>query len=335
MRAYALTEYGDSGSFENIELPTPELRPGHVLIRVAATSVNPVDTKIRLGGRPMCPDLPAVLHMDVAGTVEALGEAVADYKVGDEVYGCAGGLKTVVGETLGGALAEFMLADVNLIAHKPKSLTLSEAAAMPLVTITAWEQVFNRAPFGKNDKVLIHGGAGGVGHIALQLAKSGGAEVFATVSSGEKADIAMDLGADKAINYRQQSVEEYVKECTGEQQGFDLVVDTIGGENLDASLAAAKVNGSVVTIIAMNQHDLSPMHLKGLSLHVVFMLIPMLYGTGRAVHGEILRLAAGMVDSGTLRPLVDPEQFGFDQVDAAHKKLLSGKAVGKVVLNYE
>ncbi|MFC1664382.1 zinc-dependent alcohol dehydrogenase family protein [Pseudomonadota bacterium] len=334
MLAYVLSEYGESGLFQKAEILTPQLKPGHVLIRVAATSVNPVDTKIRAGGRAMCPDQPAVLHMDVAGTVEAVGRGVTEFKVGEEVYGCAGGLKTVAGENLGGALAEFMLADVDLIAHKPKSLTMSEAAALPLVTITAWEMIFNRTSFEKGANVLVHAGTGGVGHVAVQLAKYSGAKVFTTVSSDEKAAIARELGADTIINYRESTVDEYVKECTGDNNGFDLILDTVGGDNLDRSLQAVKVNGSVSTIIAMNTHDLTPMHLKGLSLHVVFMLIPMLYGVGRAAHGEILRSAATLVDNGYLRPLIDTEVFEYGQADLAHKKLLSGTALGKIVLKY-
>ena len=331
MKAQAITEYGSPDYFTEIDLPTPNIKPDHVLIRVAATSVNPVDTKIRSGGRAMCPDLPAVLHMDVAGTIEQVGAGVSTFKSGDEVYGCCGGLKTVAGENLGGALADYMLADAALIAHKPTSLSFSEAAAMPLVTITAWEALIQRAKVGPRQNVLVHAGTGGVGHIGIQVAKWAGAKVFATVSSERKATIARDLGADVTINYRDTSVVDYVAEHT-DGRGFDVVFDTVGGTNLDRAFEATAVNGTVVTILASSQHDLTPMHNKGLSLHVVFMLIPMLYHKGREIHGRILGEVAKLVDSGAIKPLIDPQVFSFAEAGTAHRKLAAGEAFGKIVL---
>jgi len=136
MKAMALNEYGDNAEFQLTELPQPSVESGHVVVRVAATSVNTVDTMIRQMGKdlPLSPDLPAVLGMDFAGTIEAVGEGVTDFVPGDEVYGCAGGLAD-----LQGTLAEYMLADAKLIAHKPKKLSMREAAALPLVGITAYE----------------------------------------------------------------------------------------------------------------------------------------------------------------------------------------------------
>ncbi|MEM7123066.1 MAG: alcohol dehydrogenase catalytic domain-containing protein, partial [Pseudomonadota bacterium] len=167
MKAMALNAYGDSAAFQLTELPQPDATPGHVVVRVVATSVNTVDTMIQRMGQeelPISPDLPAVLGMDFAGTVESVGEGVVGFVPGDEVYGCAGGLAN-----LQGALAEYMLADARLIAHKPKSLSMREAAALPLVGITAYEGL-HRAGVKKDQKVLVHGGAGGVGHVAVQLA---------------------------------------------------------------------------------------------------------------------------------------------------------------------
>jgi len=331
MRAYAITQYGEPDFFTALDIPVPAIKPGHVLIKVAATSVNPVDTKIRAGGRAMCPDLPAVLHMDVAGTVTAVADDVRHFSPGDLVYGCAGGLKTVAGENLGGALAEFMLADARLIAPKPASLSLVEAAALPLVTITAWEGLFLRAGLRAGQTVLIHAGTGGVGHIAVQLAKQAGAKVFTTVSSDFKASLATQLGAGHVINYRDTEVADYVVEHTG-GEGFDVVLDTVGGDNLARSFAAARINGTVVSIQTNGEHDLTPLHARGLTLHAVFMLLPMLYGQGREAHGEILQAAARGVDQGLLRPLLDEQQFSFAEAAAAHRRLSSGKALGKVVL---
>ena len=171
-----LNEYGDNAEFQLTELPQPSVKTGHVVVRVAATSVNTVDTMIRQMGKDLSlsPDLPAVLGMDFAGTIEAVGESVTNFATGDEVYGCAGGLAD-----LQATLAGYMLADARLIAHKPKSLSMREAAALPLVGITAFEGL-QRAGARAGEKVLVHGGAGGVGHVAVQLAKHLGADVFAT-----------------------------------------------------------------------------------------------------------------------------------------------------------
>ena len=168
MKAMILNAYGENAQFEAADISDPDVKAGHVVVRVAATSVNTVDTMIRTMGKdlPLSPDLPAVLGMDFAGTIEAVGEGVTEFAQGDEVYGCAGGLAD-----LPGALAELILADAKLIAHKPKILSMREAAAMPLVGITAYEGLA-RAGVQGGQKVLVHGGTGGVGHVAVQLAKN-------------------------------------------------------------------------------------------------------------------------------------------------------------------
>ena len=328
MKAAVLQEYGDSAEFKLSEIDVPELNAGQVLVRVAASSVNTVDTMIRRFGQeqlPLSPDLPAILGMDFAGTVEAVGSGVSEFSVGDEVYGCAGGLSD-----LQGALAEMMPADARLIAHKPKSLSMREAAALPLVAITAYEGLL-RSGVGKGKSCLVHGGAGGVGHVAVQLAKHFGANVSATVSNGDDAQIVESYGA-RAINYKEESVADYVRADTADK-GFDIVFDSVGGANMSNSFEAAALNGQVATTVSMLELDLTTAHFKGLSIHVVFMLIPMLHDRGREVHGEILRELASIVDAGALTPLVDENIYGLDNVGAAHDLLSSGQAVGKVVVS--
>ena len=206
MKAQVIRSFGDTSVFQLEEIPVPTILPGHVLIQVKATSVNPIDTKVRSGAVPaVSPAFPAVLHGDVAGIVSEVGEGVTEFKLGDEVYGCAGGFKDT-----GGALAQYMLADARLIAHKPKNISMEEAAAIPLVAITAWEALFDRAKIKAGDEILIHGATGGVGHVAIQLAKWAGAKVYTTASTPEKLQIARDLGADVAINYKETSVQDYV-----------------------------------------------------------------------------------------------------------------------------
>ena len=330
MKAYRVHEYGEAAQFIEDEVDKPESKQGHVVIEVKASSLNPIDHKLLRKDLGINPALPGTLHMDVSGVITEVGDNITNFEVGDEVYGCAGGLKGMAGN-IEGALADFMLADVNLIAQKPKTLSFSEAAAIPLVAITAWEGLFDRAHINPDSHVLIHAGTGGVGHMGIQFAKQNGARVATTVSSEEKGKIAKKLGADDIIFYRDEMVESYTQSLT-EGKGFDVVFDTIGGENLDKSLKAARCSGQVISIIGTNKHNLSPMHMKGLSLHLVFMLLPMLTGEGRAHHNFILKEVAKWIDDGSVRPLIHEEKFKFDQANEAHALFASNKHIGKIIL---
>ncbi|WGW05984.1 zinc-dependent alcohol dehydrogenase family protein [Tropicibacter oceani] len=326
MKTMTLNQYGPDASFALANTARPSIKSGHVVVRVKATSVNTIDTMIKDIGSdlPLSPALPAVLGMDFAGVIEEIGEGVTGYAVGDEVYGCAGGLAD-----LQGALAEYMLADARLIAHKPKSLTMREAAALPLVGITAWEGL-QRAHVGAGQKVLVQGGAGGVGHIAVQLARHLGAEVSATGTGAGQLAAIKDLGG-KPIDFMAETIDDYVAAHTG-GAGFDVVYDTVGGANMTNSFAAAGLNAQIVTTVALLELDLSPAHFKGLSLHVVFMLLPMLHDVRREAHGEILAGLAKLVDAGEVKPMLDDQRFTLTEVGAAYARLKSGKAIGKVVV---
>ncbi|WP_085520631.1 zinc-dependent alcohol dehydrogenase family protein [Tuberibacillus sp. Marseille-P3662] len=328
MKAHVLNTYGESATFETVEMARPETTSGHVLIRVAASSVNPLDVGIRKGAPSIfAPELPAVIHGDVAGVIENVGEGVTQFQPGDEIYACAGGVRG----TAGGALADYMLADADLVAHKPHSLSMKEAASLPLVTLTAWEGLIDRANIQAGQKVLIHGGTGGVGHVAIQIAKWAGATVYATASSEDKLAIAKDLGSDHVINYRAESVQDYVEKYT-DGKGFDVVFDTVGGKNLDQSIEAAALYGDVINILSGSEHDLSLLSPKGITLHGVLMLIPLLHNMKRDHHGKVLSKAAELVEQGQLRPLVDKRSFNFGEVADAHQYLESGEAIGKVTL---
>jgi len=218
-------------AIRHIARPVPG--KGQVLVRVHAAGVNPLDTKIATGaGAHARQTLPAVLGLDLAGTVVELGEAVEGFTPGQEVFGMAGGIGGAQG-----TMAEYIAVDARLIAAKPHALGMREAAALPLVFITAWEGLVDRANVRAGQRVLIHGGAGGVGQVAVQLAKARGAEVYAT-GSAASLDFIRSLGAT-AINYQTQGVEAYVEQCTG-GEGFDIVYDTVGGSTLDASFQAVK-----------------------------------------------------------------------------------------------
>lgn len=326
MRAMILTAYGGPEVLRLDELPEPAAGPGQVLVRIHASSVNPVDVKSRALGPATAPAPGGVLGTDMAGVVEAVGAGVEGFAPGDAVYGCVGGVRG-----LQGTLADYVAADARLLAPLPQGLSFREAAALPLVTITAWEGLFDRAGLKPGESVLVHGGVGGVGHVAVQLAAQVGARVTATVSSPEKAAIARRLGAAEVVDYREEGPEAYVARLTG-GHGFDLVFDSIGGANIAPSLAAAAVSGRVVTIVARGSVELTAMHAKGLTLHAVFMLLPMLHDRGRARHGAILREAAALVAAGALRPLLDAPRFTLEQAAEAHRRLESGAAIGKVVV---
>lgn len=327
MKAMILEEYGNGAAFQTTDLPKPSAKAGHVVVRIAATSVNTLDTMIRQLGQenlPLSPDLPAVLGMDFAGTVEAIGDGITHFALGDEVYGCAGGLSDIQG-----SLAEYMLADGRLIAHKPKSLSMREAAALPLVGITAYEGL-KKAKVYVGQKVLVHGGTGGVGHVSVQLAKHFGADVYATVSSDKQFDIIKQYDATP-INYKSEKISDYVARCTN-GAGFDVVYDSVGGSNLVNSIEAAALNGEVITTASMLELDLTTANFKGLSLHLVCMLIPMLYNQKREDHGTILTELSKIVDMGELKPLLDENKFALTEVGYAYDRLTSGQAIGKVVV---
>lgn len=326
MKAMQIKTYGEDAQFEVGNVENPAVKPGHVLVKIAASSVNTVDTMIRTMGKdlPLSPDTPAILGMDFAGTVEAVGEGVTNYSVNDEVYGCAGGLAD-----LPGTLAEYIVADSDLLAKKPSNLSMCEAAALPLVAITAYEGL-QRAGIRQGQKVLVHGGSGGVGHVAVQLAKHWGADVYSTGGGDPQLALIEKLGATP-INYKTESVEDYVNKYT-DGAGFDLVFDSVGGANLTKSFEAAALNGQVATTVSMVEIDLTPAHFKGLSLHVVFMLIPMLYNFRREDHAKILSDLAKIAESGSLRPVLDEKQFSLEEVGQAHARLESGQGMGKIVV---
>jgi NADPH:quinone reductase-like Zn-dependent oxidoreductase len=200
-----------------------------------------------------------------------------------------------------------------------------------LIFITAWEGLVDRAKVQRGQKVLIHGGAGGVGHMAVQIAKAFGAEVFATVSAGQE-KIVQAFGAT-AIDYKSTSVEQYVAALTG-GEGFDIVYDTVGGTTLDNSFhAVKKYTGHVVSCLGWGTHSLAPLSFRAATYSGVFTLLPLLTGEGRAHHGEILHEATKLAGEGKLKVLVDPRDFTLDTIEEAYVALESGKRSGKIVID--
>ena len=323
MQAYMVEEPG--GAFRKAELSRPALTKNHVLVRIQASGINPLDLKIRSGqaGHAKQP-LPAVLGLDTAGVVEEVGPGVTGFKAGDEVYGMVGGVGG-----LQGTLAEFVAADADLLARKPGNLSMREAAALPLVTITAWEGLVDRARVHEGQTVLVHAGAGGVGHIAVQLARAYGAEAYATVSPEKKAAVE-GFGAIP-IDYRSLSPEQYLAEFTG-GKGFDIAFDTLGGATLDASFIAVKrYTGHVVSSLGWGSHALAPLSFRGATYSGIFTLYPLISGEGRANHGRILSEAAALAEAGKLRPLLNERRFSLDEIAGAFAEVEAG-TLGKVVI---
>ena len=324
MKAYIVESAG--GPFCTMEVPTPRPGSGEVLVAIHASGVNPLDTKIRdgQGGHAKHP-LPAALGLDMAGVVVAVGDDVNTFRPGDEVYGMVGGVGG-----LQGTLAEFIAADATLLAHKPKSLSMRQAAAMPLVTITAWEGLVDRAGVHAGQTVLVHAGLGGVGYAAVQIALSRGANVFTTVSEGNRSVIE-DLGAIAIDRYEQPS--EYLARHTA-GEGFDIVYDTLGGPVLDSSFEAVKrYTGHVVSCLGWGTHSLAPLSFRAATYSGVFTLLPLLSGLGRSHHGQILQAAADLADKGQLGPLLSEQHFGPEDIVAAYEAVAKGSR-GKVVVEF-
>jgi NADPH:quinone reductase len=304
----------------------PDAEAGEVLVRIHASGVNPLDTKIYAGAAAHARHpLPAILGLDLAGVVEAVGSGVEQFRPGDEVYGMTGG---VGGHP--GTLAQFAAVDADLLAIKPTNLSMRESAALPLVFITAWEGLVDRAAVRAHQTVLVHGGAGGIGHIAVQLANALGARVFATGAERQR-DRIEGLGAT-FIDYTTASVTDYVDRHTG-GVGFDVIFDTVGGTTLDASFAAVRRFGHVVSALGWGTHALAPLSFRAATYSGIFTLLPLLTRQGRAHHGEILRNAARLVEAGKVRPYLDPRRFTLESVGDAYEALTSRTARGRLVLD--
>ena len=322
MKAYVVESAG--GPLRAIEVPTPQPASDQVLVKIRASGLNPLDTKIRAGeGDHAKQPLPAVLGLDMAGVVATVGTGVTAFQPGDEIFGMVGGVGG-----LQGTLAEFVVADAALIARKPKTLTMRQAAALPLVTITAWEGLVDRAAVRAGQTVLVHAGAGGVGYAAVQIALAHGAKVFATVSADNRSTIEA-RGAIPIDRYAQPK--DYLAEHTG-GEGFDIVYDTLGGPVLDASFGLVKrYTGHVVSCLGWGAHSLAPLSFLAATYSGVFTLLPLLTGVGRSNHGHILHRAADLAEQNQLKPLLNGQHFGQEDIASAYDLVARGSR-GKVVI---
>jgi NADPH2:quinone reductase len=330
MQAVHMTAPGPAGEvLRLVEVPVPEItRPSQIRVQLRAAGVNPIDTKLRSRGVFYPDALPAILGCDGAGIVTDTGSEVKRFRPGDAVWFCHGGLGGAPGN-----YAEFTVLEEATAEAMPAALDFAAAAALPLASITAWEALFDRAGLGEGQTVLVHAGAGGVGHVAIQLARSAGARIATTVSTTAKADLVRELGAGKVINYREDDVTAGIMDWT-DGLGVDVVLDTVGGETFRQSLAAARVYGHVVTLLDPGINvTWKTARDRNLSIHFTLMLTPMLQDlpAARRHQGEILRRCARLVEDGKLAPRVDAT-LPLEDAAKAHRLIEDGHTQGKIVL---
>lgn len=305
MKALILKSFGGPQAFELCDVPKPVPQAGQVLVRVHATSINPLDFQVRRGDYPDLVQLPAITGHDVSGVVEAVGPGVTSFVPGDEVWYTP---QIFDGQ---GSYAEYHVAAESIVGKKPAALSHLEAASLTLVGGTAWEALVVRAALRVGETILIHGGAGGVGHVAIQLAKAIGAKVFTTVREANS-EFARSMGADVVIDYEKEDyVDAILRETAG--RGVDVVFDTIGGNTLSRSPDALAQLGRVVSIvdIAMPQNLVQAWG-KNASYHFVFT---------RQNRGKLDELSA-LIERGQLRPHVGTV-YSLADIPLAHARLES------------
>ncbi len=329
MKAIVMTAVGDPGVLKLQDIPEPKLTQSTQLkIKLHAAGVNPVDTKIRRNGIFYNNDLPAVLGCDGAGVVVEAGSAVSRFKAGDEVWFCHGGLGREQGN-----YAEYTVIDQRWLSLMPKTLSFTEAAAAPLVLITAWGALFDRGNLQPGQTVLIHAGAGGVGHVAIQMAKLKGARVITTVSSEQKAEFVKSLGADEAVIYTKNGFADAVNQLT-DGNGADLVFDTVGAEVFKESIAVTAHFGRLITLLDPGLLNLSEARFRNLLIGFELMLTPMLRDLDKARdrHIEILQYCADWIDQKRLTIHAET-QLPLQATSQAHELIEQGHTIGKIVLS--
>ena len=330
MKAFIVDRYGNNDGVRSGEMPDPEVRDDDVLVQIHAASVNPLDLKIRGGSLKLILPyrLPFVLGNDLAGVVVRVGSRVRRFKRGDEVYARPDQDRI-------GAFAEFISIKEDAVASKPKQLTMEEAASIPLVGLTAWQALIERANLKAGQKVLVHAGSGGVGTFAIQLAKHVGALV-ATTTSTANLDWVKRLGADIVIDYRKDEFETLLHD-------YDVVLDTLGGETLEKSLRVLKPGGKLISLSGPPDPDFAKDIGSTWILRLVMRLLSYRIRQKAKRHqvsysflfmrasGDQLREIASLIDSGIIRPVVD-RVFPFASTKEALVYVETGRAKGKVVV---
>ena len=306
MKAVRIHAYGGRDQLQYEDAPMPQIGDQDVLVRVVAASINPVDWKVREGYlKDMLPlDFPVVLGWDVSGVVEAIGKGVTGFKPGDAVYSRPNIARA-------GTYAEYVAIDASELAFKPNTIAHAAAASIPLAGITAWDVLVKVANVQAGDRVLIHAASGGVGSLAVQLAKARGAYVIAT-TSGKNSALVKSLGADEVIDYRQHAFEQQVRDV-------DIVFDTLGGEVQEKSWQVLKPNGILVSVVSPPSAERAAAN----NVRCGFVFIK--------PDAQVLTELAALIDSGKIRPIIGAE-FALEDIAKAHALSESGRTVGKIVL---
>jgi NADPH:quinone reductase-like Zn-dependent oxidoreductase len=304
MKAVRIHEYGKADVLRYEDAPKPAPKAKQVLVKVRAAGVNPVDWKIRGGMMGMPISEPITLGFDIAGVVESVGEGVEDWKVGDEVF-------AYLPLSRAGGYAEYAVAGTKELARKPAKLDFAHAGATPLASLTAWQALFDQGKLEAGQSVLIHGGSGGVGHFAVQLAHWKGAKVYATASAANL-EFLRELGADVAIDYRAQKFEELAKDV-------DVVLDSIGGETQQRSFGVLKKGGVLVSIVG--QPDAKKAQELGVRAKGMLVM----------PDGKQLAQVAELLESGKLKTFVS-QVLPLAEARKAHELSETGHTKGKIVL---
>ena len=330
MKAVVMHSPGGIESLRVEEVAEPQLTaPTQIKVALHAAGINPIDTKVRGRGVFFENGLPAILGCDGAGVIKDIGEEVTQFKLGDKVWFCHGGLGREQGN-----YAQYKVMEASEACSMPRNLDYAHAAAGPLVLLTAWEAMFDRAQLTSGQSVLVHAGAGGVGHVAIQLAKQRGARVATTVGSQAKAEFVRDLGADLIINYREQDFVAAVNEWT-DGQGVDVAFDTVGPEVFNASIAAVSHYGALITLLDPGAGiDWKEARTRNLRIGFELMLTPMLRDLpqARAHQLDILNSCKRMIESNQLRLHVS-KVLPLEQAGQAHGLIERGGTQGKIVLH--
>lgn len=330
MRAILMNVPGASGVLTATEVPLPALTgPSDVLVKLHAAGVNPIDTKVRKANMYYPDQLPSILGCDGAGVVEAVGDSVTRVSVGDEVFFFNNGLGGAPGN-----YAEYVVVHEDYLALKPRNLSMVEAAAVPLALITAWEALIKRGDLKEGRSALIHAGAGGVGHIAIQLARYLKARVATTISNEEKANFVQSLGAELSIDYRRHDFVDTALEWT-DGKGVSLTMDTVGGETFCKSFSATRLYGRVISLLstACEAKQINTARLRNLSIGYVQMTAPLYFGLhpARVLQTGILEQGSKLFEQGVLKVHVS-RILPLSEAAEAHRLIEAGHTLGKIVL---
>ena len=319
-----ITKFGPPDVLQLQQIPQPQPGPADLLIEVHAAALNPIDFKIRLGAFGKGRKFPFPPGYDVSGVVREMGPDVRGFDIGDAVYASPSLVRD-------GADAEFVCVDARTAAHKPTTLDHLQAAALPLVTLTAWEALLLRARIQRGEAVLIHAGGGGVGHVAVQLAKHHGCRVLTTASRDESINLCRRIGADVIINYAKEDFVERVKQETN-GHGCPVILDAVGGQVFDRSLDCVAVDGRLITCVGTPSPEIAQkLFRKSATLYFEFMGAPTVYGVRLESQGEILRAAAKLVDEGKLKPHVS-RVLALEELAEGHRLQESEHVTGKLVV---